>query len=153
MKRKVLVISFLTIISVSSVVYGDGILTDDSTMVMKSVTILISFIFVLLLAFLTTKFIGNRTSMIGRGQNITIIEQKNVDKNNKIIIAKILEKYYVILASNNSMTVIETIEDNNSLVAKFNNKNKKYQFNKILKDVVNKKLIKERNNVNKEEEQ
>ncbi len=91
--------------------------------------------------------------MIGRGQNITIIEQKNVDKNNKIIIAKILEKYYVILASNNSMTVIETIEDNNSLVAKFNNKNKKYQFNKILKDVVNKKLIKERNNVIKEDKQ
>ncbi|WDV47706.1 flagellar biosynthetic protein FliO [Clostridiaceae bacterium M8S5] len=157
MKKKVIGILLLLIISVHTVVYGDGLTNADtytySGGILKIVTVVLAFMVVLVLTYLTTRFIGNKANMFNRSQNINIIEQRNLDRNNKLVIAKILDKHYILSVSNNNVSVIEKIEDESVVKVIEKKEIHQNQFSKVLKKAIDKKLKRERNGINKEEEQ
>lgn len=80
-------------------------------------TVLLIFIFVLILTYLTTRFIGNyQKSQITKG-NIQVIETYKITANKFIQVVKIGEKYMAIAISKENITMLTELSEENLILA------------------------------------
>lgn len=68
---------------------------------------LATFIFVILLAFFSTKYIAKKSSVLGRSNNIKVIDGISLGNNTKLFIVEILNIIYIIYDNNSHAVVIE----------------------------------------------
>lgn len=95
------------------------------------ITVLLIFVFVLLITAFTTKWIGNFQKEKYAGSNIEVIETRRVDQNKYIEIVRIGDKYFAIgIGKENISTIAELSKDSLQIPeAKTNN----FSFKEFLK--------------------
>lgn len=155
MFKKIIKSLFIIIISVNSIVYGDGVIDASTSNFGNYFMMAFSFLLVLVLTYCTTKFIGARTSLLKNTDDIKVLSQKVIDKNNKIVIAKIVDDYYVLGVSTNNISVIKELEEKDFDNMNFTQvkKGTNQSFSTILVDAINKKIKLGKNKDNKEDKQ
>ena len=77
----------------------------------KVITILISFMGTLLLAYITTRFVGTRFAKYGYGQYIRIIDRVFLGKDKLICLVQIGKNYYIVGAAGHSISLIGQIDE------------------------------------------
>ena len=77
----------------------------------KVLTILISFLGILLLAYITTRFAGNKFAIYGYGQYIKIIDRIFLGRDKWICLIQIGKNYYIVGSSSHNMELIGQISE------------------------------------------
>lgn len=85
--------------------YGTG------KLFLKFVFYLVAFLFILILAFYGTKLFAKRTKNLLRSKYIEIIDTISLDRNAKLIIAKISSNIYILSVTNNNVNVVDKIDE------------------------------------------
>ena len=101
-------------------------------------TILISFLGTLLLAYITTRFAGNKFAKYGYGQYIKIIDRIFLGRDKWICLIQIGKNYYIVGSSSHNMELIGQISEEDLVPldpAKDN-----YLFSGILNKYINKRF-------------
>ena len=87
----------------------------------KVIVMILSFAFVILLAYLTTKFLS-KTSLGGiNGKNIKIIERINISADKYLMIIELNREFYFISSDKNSTILLDKLEDFVPVVKEVNN--------------------------------
>lgn len=74
------------------------------------ITVFVIFIFVLVLTYLTTRFVGSFQKTRMSGSNISVIEAMRIGNNKYIEIVDIAGKYYAIAVGKDSVTLIGEVD-------------------------------------------
>ncbi|MTI48003.1 flagellar biosynthetic protein FliO [Sporosalibacterium faouarense] len=126
-KNTYALIAFFSLLFFSSSAYcSDDLISEDYSLfgaAGKIVLYLLALALVLFLTYYGTKFIARHSKKLGKGNNIEILDQFSFGSNNKILVAKIYRKIYVLSVNNNQTSVIDklsekdiNLEDQESLV-------------------------------------
>lgn len=106
------------------------------------ISLILIFVFVILLAYFATKFVAKyQSNMLNNKNNIRIIESFRIDSTRLILIVKITEDYYALAYTKDSVTVIDKLnpdEINNLMADNTSKSNNKLDFKAILSQVKNK---------------
>ncbi len=106
------------------------------------ISLILIFIFVILLAYFATKFVAKyQSNMLNNKNNIRIIESFRIDSTRLILIVKIAGDYYALAYTKDSVTVIDKLnpdEINNLMADNTSKSNNKLDFKAILSQVKNK---------------
>lgn len=108
----------LLISTLPSIVYASSDINNSESifkMIMKMLFYIIMFIIVLFFAFYGTKFFAKRSKNLMKSKYIEVIDSVSVGSNFKLLIAKILDKYYILAIDNNNVTLIDRIDDKNQI--------------------------------------
>lgn len=84
-------------------------------------TVILIFIFVLLITYLTTKYVGSYQKMQSMNKNFEVIETYRVANNKFLQLVRIADKYVVIAIGKDEITKITEV-DSSSLIVKENDK-------------------------------
>ena len=84
-------------------------------------TVILIFIFVLLITYLTTKYVGSYQKMQSVNKNFEVIETYRVANNKFLQLVRIADKYVVIAIGKDEITKITEV-DSSSLIVKENDK-------------------------------
>ncbi len=85
------------------------LLTSITSSVVQLITVLFIFVFVLVITYFTTKWIGNYKKDQSLGDNIAIIEAKRIDQNKTIEIVRIGDRYFALGLGKDTVTSIAEI--------------------------------------------
>ncbi len=72
--------------------------------------IVVSFLFVLLLAFITTKLLMKTKFGHMKGKNIRIVERLMIANDKQLLIVEIQKKYYLLSSDKNNINLLDTLE-------------------------------------------
>lgn len=108
---------------------------------LKFVFYLIVFVFILILAFYGTKLYAKKTKSLFKSKYIKILDTISLDRNIKIIVAKISGNIYILSITNNNVDVIDKIKEKEFYLNKndefedyldeFTNESSEYQLKNI----------------------
>lgn len=106
------------------------------------VSLILIFVFVILLAYFATKVVAKyQSNMVYNKNNIRIIESFRVDSTKLILIVQIAGEYYALAYSRDNVTLIDKLnpDEINNLKAENSSKsNNKLDFKEILSQIKNK---------------
>ncbi|MBP3620327.1 MAG: flagellar biosynthetic protein FliO [Lachnospiraceae bacterium] len=106
------------------------------------VSLILIFVFVILLAYFATKVVAKyQSNMVYNKNNIRIIESFRVDSTKLILIVQIAGEYYALAYSRDNVTLIDKLnpDEINNLKAENSSKsNNKLDFKEILSQIRNK---------------
>lgn len=106
------------------------------------ISLILIFIFVILLAYFATRFVAKyQSNMLNNKNNIRIIESFRIDSTRLILIVKIAKDYYALAYTKDSVTVIDKLnpdEINNLMADNTSKSDSKLDFKAILSQVKNK---------------
>ena len=106
------------------------------------VSLILIFVFVILLAYFDTKVVAKyQSNMVYNKNNIRIIESFRVDSTKLILIVQIAGEYYALAYSRDNVTLIDKLnpDEINNLKAENSSKsNNKLDFKEILSQIKNK---------------
>ena len=74
---------------------------------------LLLFLVVIVITVYGTKFIAKRSKKIFNSKYMKVIDTININFNTKLILAKIIDKVYIILINNNNATLIDKLDADN----------------------------------------
>lgn len=106
------------------------------------ISLILIFIFVILLAYFATRFVAKyQSNMLNNKNNIRIIESFRIDSTRLILIVMIAKDYYALAYTKDSVTVIDKLnpdEINNLMADNTSKSDSKLDFKAILSQVKNK---------------
>ncbi len=77
------------------------------------ITVLLIFIFVLVITYLTTRFVGGYQQKMLTNSNIKVIETMRISNNKYMQIVNVADKYFVIAVSKDNVTYIGEVNGDN----------------------------------------
>lgn len=95
----------------------DGILLSGWESILQLVTVFIIFIFVLIVTYVTTRWIGNYQKTQLSNSNIQVIETYKVTNNKFLQIVKMGDKYIAIAICKDSITMLTEIDKDAIIVS------------------------------------
>lgn len=93
------------------------------------------FLVVIVIAVYGTKFIAKKSKRVFNSKYMQVIDTVNINLNTKLILAKIIDKVYIILINNNNATLIDKFDADNfnfDSADKDNDKGKDLNFQNYL---------------------
>ena len=113
----------------------DGILLSGWESILQLVTVFIIFIFVLIVTYVTTRWIGNYQKTQLSGSNIQVIETYKVTNNKFLQIVKIGDKYIAIAICKDSITMLTEVDKDAIIVSEIKDS---LNVNESFKDLLEK---------------
>ncbi|MDD3413612.1 MAG: flagellar biosynthetic protein FliO [Lachnospiraceae bacterium] len=113
----------------------DGILLSGWESILQLVTVFIIFIFVLIVTYVTTRWIGNFQKTQLSGGNIQVIETYKVTNNKFLQIVKIGDKYIAIAICKDSITMLTEVDKDAIIVSEIKDS---LNVNESFKDLLEK---------------
>lgn len=83
----------------------------DPNSIIDFITVLIIFVFVLGITYFTTKWVANFQKNQNKGRNLEIVEVMRISNNKNIQIVKIGKEYVAIAVCKDSVTLLNTISE------------------------------------------
>ena len=87
------------------------LLTTTASSVGQLITVLLIFVFVLVITAFTTKWIGNYQNEKALGENIVVLETKRISQNKIMEIVRVGDKYFAIALGKDEVTLIGEISE------------------------------------------
>ena len=120
--------------------------------IMKFFAVLVAFIFVLAITYVTTKWIGGYQKNHFSGRNIEYIEGLRLDANKYIQIFKIGGEYVAFVSCKDSVTFLTKINEEDMVLDTGNEVSKVQSFSEIFEKLKNKKTS-DKDEINEDNEE
>jgi flagellar protein FliO/FliZ len=99
----------------------NGILLSGWESILQLITVFIIFVFVLVVTYLTTKWIGNYQKTQIFNHNFQVIETCRVTNNKFLQIVKIGDKYIAIAVCKDTITMLTEVDKDSIIISEVNN--------------------------------
>ncbi|MCM1038141.1 MAG: flagellar biosynthetic protein FliO [Roseburia sp.] len=124
--------------------------SDSTNSYLQFVTILIIFVFVLAITYLTTRWISGYQRSKNAGTNLEVIESFRLADNKYIQIIRVGQKYLAVALGKDSVTMLTEIPEE-QLILSSGETNKQLSFKELFEKVQKKTLLEKEDDRNKSE--
>lgn len=128
--------------------------TENISSALSVISLILIFIFIVVLAYFTTRFIARyQSNSINTRSNMRIIESMRVSNNKFIAIVEVCNSFYIIGVGKDEITLIDKLDSEDADVLKngqLSDAGKKIDFKEILSQIKNKGVDKEHTEDNDE---
>ena len=111
---------------------------SKSSSVWQFIQVLLIFVFVLLITYFTTKFVGSYQKGMAQNNSIQILEAMKIGNNKYIQIVKVLDEYYVIAVAKDNVAMLGTLSEEEAQKIKEKKAGNSKQFSETLSEVMDK---------------
>lgn len=125
-------------------------LTSRVDSIVQFITLLVVFVFVLFITYITTRYIGGYQKTITANSNFKVIDTYRVSNNKYIQIIQIGSKYLAISVCKDSITTLTELKEEEIQIPDFSNQND--TFSKLLEKIKNGKKQSDENKEQQEDE-
>ncbi len=102
-------------------------------------TVVLSFTFVVLLAYFTTKYIANATYINRKAKNMKIIESLAIGREKFLLLIRVSKKVLLVSVAKDTVNLLSTFDEEEVDLGETQEENQKLEFGSVIHRLMNKK--------------